>query len=156
MAGNLTALCVVAGSLARPLGGLVADRFGGVRSLAILYGVVAMLTFFVGQLPAVPWVTLSLFLMMAALGMGNGAVFQLVPQRFQREIGVVTGVVGAAGGIGGFLLPFLFGVLKDLSGSYAAGFMLIGLTAFGCGCLVLYRQRDWRRHWAGEEAGALI
>jgi NNP family nitrate/nitrite transporter-like MFS transporter len=152
MAGNLTALCVFAGSFVRPLGGFVADRFGGVKSLVILYGVVAILTFFVAQLPPVQWVTLSIFSMMAALGMGNGAVFQLVPQRFQKQIGVVTGMVGAAGGMGGFLLPFLLGLLKDLSGSYATGFVLFGLAALGCGCLVLVRQRDWRRHWALEEA----
>ena len=58
---------------------------------------------------------------MGLLGMGNGAVFQLVPQRFADRIGIVTGVVGAAGGLGGFCLPSLLGAAKDVTGSYAPG-----------------------------------
>ena len=92
MAGNLTALAVFAGSFLRPLGGLLADRFGGIRSLLALYGIVASVTFVVATVPPVALATLSLFLGMGALGMGNGAVFQLVPQRFQSEIGVATGI----------------------------------------------------------------
>ncbi len=153
MAGNLTALCVFAGSFLRPFGGFFADRFGGIRSLLILYAVVAGLMYFVGQLPALPWATLFFFLGMGALGMGNGAVFQLVPQRFQREIGVVTGVVGAAGGLGGFLLPSLLGLLKDHTGSYSTGFIVFSLAASCCVGLLAYVQRDWRRAWAREEVG---
>lgn len=148
MAGNLTALCVFAGSFARPVGGFLADRFGGVRCLGILYGVVAGLMFFVSQLPLLPWATASLFLGMAALGMGNGAVFQIVPQRFQKEIGVVTGVVGAAGGLGGFFLPSILGFFKGLTGSYGTGFLLFGSAAFLClGALALV-QRAWRQQRA--------
>ena len=153
MAGNLTALAVFAGSFLRPLGGFLADRFGGIRSLLALYGIVASLTFVVGHLPPVHLATLSLFLGMGALGMGNGAVFQLVPQRFGREIGVVTGIVGSAGGFGGFLLPSLFGILKDSTGSYGAGFLLFSLVAFCCVGLLAYVQRDWRRQWEREEMG---
>jgi NNP family nitrate/nitrite transporter-like MFS transporter len=153
MAGNFAALCVFAGSFVRPIGGLLADRLGGVKCLLALYGVVASLMFFVGQLPLLPWATVSLFLGMGALGMGNGAVFQLVPQRFQREIGVVTGVVGAAGGLGGFFLPSLLGLFKDLTGSYGTGFIVFGVAASCCAGLLAYVQRDWRREWAREEMG---
>ena len=153
MAGNLTALAVFAGSFLRPLGGLLADRFGGIRSLLALYGIVASLTFVVGHLPPVPLATLSLFVGMGALGMGNGAVFQLVPQRFCRGIGVVTGVVGSAGGLGGFLLPSLFGILKDSTGSYGPGFIALSLIALFCVGLLAYMQREWRRRWAREEMG---
>ncbi len=151
MAGNLTALAVFAGSFLRPLGGFLADRFGGIRSLLALYGIVASLTFVVGHLPPVSLATLSLFLGMGALGMGNGAVFQLVPQRFHREIGVTTGIVGSAGGFGGFLLPSLFGILKDSTGSYGAGFLIFSLVAFCCVGLLVNVQRGWRRQWAREE-----
>jgi hypothetical protein len=72
---------------------------------------------------------------MATLGMGNGSVFQLVPQRFRREIGAATGIIGAAGGLGGFLLLSLLGTLKDLVGTYGAGFWC--LSAFGASCLIL-------------------
>ena len=70
-----------------------------------------------------------LFLGMGLLGMGNGSVFQLVPQRFPKEIGVMTGIVGAAGGIGGFFLPNLLGGLKQLTGSFAG--RLLGLRGAG-------------------------
>ncbi len=151
MAGNLVALCVFAGSFVRPFGGLLADRFGGIRCLLALYGIVGSLMLFVGQLPPLPWVVFALFLGMSALGMGNGAVFQLVPQRFQKEIGMATGVVGAAGGLGGFLLPSLLGILKDLSGSYGTGFLLFGLAAFYCAIVLAYVQHDWTREWASVE-----
>lgn len=153
MAGNLTALCVLTGSFLRPVGGLLADRWGGIKSLFVLYGVVAALMFSVGQLPPVELAALSCLLGLGALGMGNGAVFQLVPQRFQREIGVVTGVVGAAGGVGGFLFPSSVGLLKDLTGSYGTGFILFGLLAFFCVGLLAYVQRDWRQEWAREDIG---
>lgn len=153
MAGNLTALCVFAGSFLRPLGGLVADRFGGIKCLLTIYGVVATLMFVVSQLPPVRWATLSFFFAMGTLGMGNGAVFQLVPQRFHRKIGAVTGVVGASGGLGGFFLPSLFGVLKDLTGSYGPGFIMFASIAFSSALLLAHVQRDWRRRWAREEIG---
>lgn len=153
MAGNFAALCVFAGSFARPVGGFLADRFGGVRCLGILYGVVAGLMFFVSQLPSLQAATLFLLLGMSALGMGNGAVFQLVPQRFQKEIGVVTGIVGAAGGLGGFFLPSLLGLFKDLTGSYGTGFLIFSLAAFSCIGLLAGVQRGWRRQWARAETG---
>ncbi|HLQ21827.1 MAG TPA: hypothetical protein VK132_01405, partial [Gemmatimonadales bacterium] len=90
------------------------------------------------------------FAAMSGLGMGNGSVFQLVPQRFRDEIGVVTGLVGAAGGFGGFLLPFLIGLLKDATGSYGAGFFVFGLTAFACMGLLLSVQGAWQT-WASAD-----
>lgn len=147
MAGNFTALCVFAGSMFRPFGGYLADRFGGLRMLKILLGAIAGLMFGVGLLPPLALVTVFLFLGMLCLGMGNGSVFQLVPQRFRREIGVVTGIVGAAGGLGGFLLPSLLGILKDLTGSYGTGFFLFaGMAAY---CLMTLRsvEAGWRRRW---------
>jgi NNP family nitrate/nitrite transporter-like MFS transporter len=147
MAGNFTALCVFAGSFLRPVGGYLADRFGGTRMLSILFACASAGLIAVGTLPPLWLVTVSLFLVMAILGMGNGAVFQLVPQRFSEEIGVATGVVGAAGGLGGFLLPWLLGLLKDVAGSYGAGFLCFGMA--GVVCLVLLRvvQGGWKASW---------
>ena len=73
---------------------------------------------------------------MLALGMGNGAVFQLVPQRFRDEIGVMTGLVGMAGGIGGFYLASSLGYSKQLTGSYQAGFLVFAALA-----LVAFSER---------------
>lgn len=117
---------IVAGSLLRPVGGALADRFGGAQVLTVLYiAVLAIsggLAFFLNSFIAT---CALLFLLMGVLGMGNGSVFQLVPQRFKREIGLVTGLVGAAGGLGGYYLNFALGHLHDTTGSYAAGFVAI-------------------------------
>src|SRR5690606_16510971 len=104
-AGYCTAAAVFTGSLVRPLGGALADRFGGTRTLSVVYSVAALLLAALAKGPATLPLALALFvLVMATLGLGNGAVFQLVPQRFGREIGLMTGLVGFAGGVGGFYL----------------------------------------------------
>jgi NNP family nitrate/nitrite transporter-like MFS transporter len=149
MAGNLTALCMLTGSFLRPVGGALADRFGGLRVLRLLYGAVGVTMLGVSVLPGLPLTTLLLFAGMSTLGMGNGSVFQLVPQRFRDEIGVVTGLVGAAGGLGGFLLPSLIGLLKDITGSFGTGFFVFGLVGFGCAAMLAHLSRVWRRSWAG-------
>lgn len=128
-AGYLTALAAFIGSGVRPLGGYLADRFGGVRVLSALLFAIFAAYMLVARLPIllvmVPFVTAG----MAFLGMGNGAVFQLVPQRFQKEIGVVTGVVGAVGGLGGFFLPILLSNVKEIKGSFGPGFVILSLVA---------------------------
>lgn len=152
-AGSLTALCVCAGSFFRPAGGLLADRLGGIRVLMALYAIAAGIVLLLSRLPPLAWAATFLFTGMGVLGMGNGAVFQIVPQRFRNEIGVVTGLVGAAGGLGGFLLPFLLGLSKEFTGSYAAGFVFLTAATLFCLALLAYVQRDWRRDWAREKVG---
>jgi NNP family nitrate/nitrite transporter-like MFS transporter len=139
---------VVSGSFLRPVGGYLADRFGGVRMLVLLYGGVGVTMLGLAALieteppAALPVAVVLLFVGMGCLGMGNGSVFQLVPQRFPKEIGVITGVVGAAGGVGGFFLPNLLGGLKGLTGTYAAGFGVFAAAALGCiGLLAALRPR---------------
>ncbi|MBV4503671.1 NarK/NasA family nitrate transporter [Pseudomonas sp. BW13M1] len=147
-AGYYTAACVFAGSLMRPLGGALADRFGGIRTLLAMYGVAAVCIAAVGfNLPSAA-AALALFVSaMLGLGAGNGAVFQLVPQRFRQEIGVMTGLIGMAGGIGGFLLAAGLGTIKQHTGDYQLGLWLfasLGLLAwFG---LHGVKQR-WRTTW---------
>lgn len=141
--GDLTTLCVLSGSFLRPVGGYLADRLGGIRMLQFLFGGVILLALVIAQLPAVAVVTALFFLLMALLGMGNGSVFQLVPQRFPREIGVITGLVGAAGGVGGFFLPTLMGSIKGSTGSFSGGFLLLGAAALLCLGLVSLKARTW-------------
>jgi MFS transporter, NNP family, nitrate/nitrite transporter len=114
--GYITTLCVISGSFLRPVGGYLADRFGGIRMLTLLYLGAGIALLGLTSLPALPVAVVLLFAIMGLLGMGNGSVFQLVPQRFPREIGVITGIVGAAGGIGGFLLPNVLGTMKAHDG----------------------------------------
>lgn len=147
-AGYATALCVFAGSLVRPIGGALADRVGGSSALSAALTLAALAL--VGVSAASTMVSaLTLFaLAMLALGVGNGAVFQLVPQRFAAEIGVMTGLVGMAGGVGGFYLASSLGVAKQWTGSFAPGFLvfaaLAGLALLG---LTLVKA-DWRRRWS--------
>jgi NNP family nitrate/nitrite transporter-like MFS transporter len=153
IAGDLTALCVFAGSFMRPVGGLLADRHGGVRMLSVLYGCVGILLLGVATLPSL-WLATPLFAVaLALLGAGNGSVFQLVPLRFQREIGVVTGLVGAAGGLGGFFLPSLLGLVRELTGTYAGGFVAVALLCFwGMGMMIAVGGA-WRLTWARHAFG---
>jgi len=93
---------------------------------------------------------------MGMLGMGNGAVFQLVPQRFSQRVGVLTGLVGAAGGLGGFALPSILGAVKDRTGQYGLGLFLFA-AAFLLAALVLLQLGSvWRTTWSSpsvERAG---
>ncbi len=146
-AGTLTAACVFLGSFVRPVGGFLADKYGGVAILSIVFGVVAAVMLAVGFLPALPLAAAYLMLGVACLGAGNGAVFQLVPQRFHKEIGTMTGIVGAAGGVGGFFLPTVLGYFKDALGSYGVGFMIFSLAAFAALVILRIVQREWNLTW---------
>jgi NNP family nitrate/nitrite transporter-like MFS transporter len=84
---------------------------------------------------------------MLAMGMANGAVFQLVPQRFRDEIGVMTGLVGMAGGVGGFLLASSLGFARQNSGEYSGGFFLFGGIALVALVGLASVKRRWRTTW---------
>jgi NNP family nitrate/nitrite transporter-like MFS transporter len=127
-AGYVTALATFAGSIARPLGGSIADRVGGVRLLSVLLAAIGALYLVAASAPSFRWMSLVLVATMACLGLGNGSVFQIVPQCFRRQIGVATGVVGAMGGLGGFAIPMLLGQVEQSTGSFSAAFMLFGAT----------------------------
>lgn len=147
-AGYYTAACVFGGSLMRPLGGAMADRFGGIRTLTVMYAVAAIGIAAVGfNLPS-SWAALALFVAaMLGLGAGNGAVFQLVPQRFRKEIGVMTGLIGMAGGIGGFLLAAGLGTIKQNTGDYQLGLWLFAGLAVLAWFGLLNVKRRWRTTW---------
>ena len=155
-AGDFTSVVVIAGSLLRPVGGWLSDRLGGYRLLLVLLAAASMCVAFVSRQPPLAVVVPVMFVAMGALGMANGAVFQMVPHRFAERIGLVTGLVGAAGGLGGFFLPSLLGVIKDATGSYAAG-MLLCAAAFGAGAAALLEAgARWSLRWdapAADRAG---
>ncbi len=143
MAGGLTATCAISGAFLRPVGGYLADRFGGARVLGVLFTIIAILMASVGFLPPLGIILGLLFFGMASLGMGNGVVFQLVPLRFQKEIGITTGLVGAFGGLGAFFLPMLLGVIKESTGSYRIGFLIFALISFLAVVILRIVQRGW-------------
>ena len=152
-AGYCTAAAVFAGSLTRPIGGLIADRVGGIRTLLVMYTIAAILLFVMsfGQ-PTYQLALAIIIPVMAVLGMGNGAVFQLVPQRFRKEIGVMTGLVGMAGGVGGFYLAASLGYFKQATGSYQAGLIIFaGLAVLATIGLSGVKTR-WRTTWGSAAA----
>ena len=156
VAGYFTAACVFVGSFMRPIGGAFADKVGGVFSLSITYAIAAcaLAVISVGVWSA-PVALLVFIVAMLALGMGNGAVFQLIPQSFSREIGVITGLVGMAGGVGGFYLASSLGISKELTGSYHPGFLVFGLLAAAALLAVTGVKSRWRRTWgAPHELGS--
>jgi NNP family nitrate/nitrite transporter-like MFS transporter len=151
-AGDLTTIVVLFGSFLRPVGGLLADRLGGYRMLLVLLTGISICLAGVATLPPVTIALALLVGAMAMLGMGNGSVFQLVPQRFPDRVGIMTGIIGAAGGFGGFLLPSLLGTIKDRTGSFGLGFAIFGgLVLLGAAAL-LYLGRVWRENWSEESA----
>ncbi|MBE3564289.1 MAG: NarK/NasA family nitrate transporter [Thermogemmatispora sp.] len=155
-AGLLTAFASLAGSLARPLGGFLADRLGGIFMLNIVFSLVAISYALLACVPPLGLGAALILFLLAMLGTGNGAVFQLVPLRFPQQIGMATGFVGACGGLGGFLLPSLLGEARQLSGGYATG--LISLALLALGALVSLRllvslRPDWQ---LGQHAAAPV
>jgi MFS transporter, NNP family, nitrate/nitrite transporter len=157
VAGYFTAACVFAGSLVRPFGGGTADKIGGIKTLSYVYmaATVILAVISIGgfTLP----VTFTLFFaVMATLGFGNGAVFQLVPQRFRKEIGIMTGLVGFGGGVGGFYLASSLGFAKQATGSASSGFLIFaGLALVALLGLTSVKKR-WRTTWGAAIQGVTI
>jgi MFS transporter, NNP family, nitrate/nitrite transporter len=142
MAGSVAALCGLFGSLIRPVGGYVADRRGGLR---ILYYVLPVIVGSVVAVtsPSLPVAVAMMVIATGAMGFGNGVVFQLVAEWFPKDIGLASGVVGAAGGFGGFLLPIVTGTMKGVTGSYDVGLWLFagcGVCAWGTVIVALRTQ----------------
>lgn len=128
-AGSVAALGGLLGSFIRPLGGYAADHLGGVRILPVVFLLIAAAVGGVGLSPDVTGGTGLLMMALTAMGFGNGVVFQVVSDRFPKQMGLASGVIGAAGGLGGFSLPLVLGGLKDMTGTYASGFLVIAAGA---------------------------
>ncbi len=156
VAGYFGAITIFAGAVLRPVGGAVADKLGGVKSLYIFFGVVTALALITAFAKLPFWIAIAvLFLIMANLGMANGAVFQLVPQRFGKDIGIMTGLVGCAGGLGGTALIKTLGWSKEAFNGYSIGFMIFaGVVVLAIIGISLVKTR-WRTTW-GVSAGGRI
>ncbi len=156
IAGYFGALCIFAGALLRPVGGAVADKMGGIKSLYVFYGSIVVLALISAFVTLPFWAAIVvMFLIMANLGMANGSVFQLVPQRFGKDIGVMTGLIGMAGGLGGTALIKTFGWSQGAFDGYAAGFVIFAvMTMIALSGISLVKTR-WRTTW-GATSGARI
>ena len=157
IAGYCTAACVFAGSLVRPFGGATADRIGGIRTLTCVYLLAAFTLVAISMGPKSLPLTIALFLLvMATLGFGNGAVFQLVPQRFRKEIGIMTGLVGFGGGVGGFYLASSLGFAKQFTGTTQAGFLIFAALALIALVGLTSVKKRWRTTWGAAIQGVRI
>jgi NNP family nitrate/nitrite transporter-like MFS transporter len=130
-AGFRTAGFVVLATAMRPVGGILADRVGGRRILLWVFPATAAMAVFLAC-PMMATFTIGALGMAAAIGLGNGAVFKLVPEYFPQSVGAVTGLVGAAGGLGGFFPPLVLGMVRQATGTFTPGFVFLALFAIIC------------------------
>jgi NNP family nitrate/nitrite transporter-like MFS transporter len=154
-AGDFAALCTFVGAVLRPVGGAVADRIGGIRSLYMFYAVAGLAIVASTLAHNLNYNVATFLFASGALGMANGSVFQLLPQRFGKDIGVMTGLVGAGGGIGGFYLASSLGLAKGYTGSYAPGFFIFAALCLLAICGLGLVKTRWRTTW-GAIANARI
>ena len=131
-AGNRVLVFVVLATLARPTGGWLSDRWGAARVLQAVFMTIALMALILTLTTALIPLTIACLVSSVFLGLGSGAVFKLVPQYFAGRTGTVTGIVGAAGGLGGFFPPLILGAVRQAFGSYTIGFALLAFTSLLC------------------------
>lgn len=148
-AGQLTMLAAFMGAALRVFGGWISDRWGGINTLTLVLGCVAstllLCALATGSLVAT---TLLVMLCFAALGAGNGALFQLVPLRWPLTTAVAGSMIGEFGALGGGLVPNAMGLSKQYLGSYAWGFVIFAVLALVMLVMLRVMQLRWTRTWA--------
>jgi MFS transporter, NNP family, nitrate/nitrite transporter len=148
-AGQLTMLAAFMAAAVRVAGGWISDRWGGVNTLTLVLVVVAVCLVLVGfASSSLTLTTLLLMLCFAALGAGNGALFQLVPLRWPTTTAVAGSMIGEVGALGGGLVPNAMGLSKQHLGTYAWGFVLFAVLAVLMLGVMRVMQIRWTRTWA--------
>lgn len=154
-AAQLTVLAAFMGSATRIVGGYMADRIGGIVTLSVVFlGVIAAFLSLTAH-PSLVVTTLLFMACFAALGMGNGALFQLVPLRWPFSTAVVGSMIGEIGALGGAILPNVMGVSKQYTGSFATGFVIYACIAALVLGILMYVQRFWVGKWIEKGGKAL-
>ena len=148
-AGQLTMLAAFMGAALRVVGGWLSDRWGGVNTLTVVLLVVAVCLVLTGLATgSLVVTTLLLMLCFAALGAGNGALFQLVPLRWPMATAVAGSMIGEIGALGGGLVPNAMGLSKQYLGTYAWGFVLFAALSLVMLAVMRALQIRWTRTWA--------
>ena len=148
-AGQLTMLAAFMGAAVRVLGGWISDRWGGVNTLNVVLSTVAVTLVLCGLAnQSLALTTLLVILCFAALGAGNGAVFQLVPLRWPLATAVAGSMIGEVGALGGGLVPNAMGLSKQYVGSYSVGFFVFAALAIVMLVMLRVMQIRWTRTWA--------
>ncbi len=154
-AGQLTMLAAVMGSAIRIVGGWMADRWGGINALAIVFIMVIVFMLFQATSPTLVMTTILFMLCFAALGMGNGSLFQLVPHRWPTTTAVAGSMIGEIGALGGGFVPNAMGLSKQYTGTFAFGFLSFAVFAGIVFLILMIAQRRWTRTWVGKGGKAL-
>ena len=156
-AGQLTMLAAFMGAALRVLGGWLADRWGGVNTLSVVLIAVAATLAACGLAQSQLLVSTLLFMLcFAALGAGNGALFQLVPLRWPQSTAVAGSMIGEIGALGGALVPTAMGLSKQYLGSYLWGFLALALAALAMLAVLRALQGGWTRSWAAQGGRARV
>jgi NNP family nitrate/nitrite transporter-like MFS transporter len=150
MAGELTVLATLTGSVTRVLGGWFGDRVGGITTLSVVFLITIAGLFGLMTTPPLLATTLLFMLCFAALGAGNGATFQLVPLRWPLTTAVAGGMIGEIGALGGSILPNLLGLSKQYTRSYRAGFIIYAALATVVLIVLRNVSKRWVKTWVGE------
>ncbi|MDP1831646.1 MAG: MFS transporter [Geothrix sp.] len=154
--GKYSAVIVIVASVLRVAGGWLSDHLGGIRLLYWLCGIILVTVGLAATLPANPLVTVAILVVtFAAMGAGNGAVFQLVPLRFRGDTAVASSLIGEVGALAGGFLPYFMGLGREHLGSFSPGFLSgVALSALALGALALVDRR-WTSSWVGAHGKAL-
>ncbi|MFS0916723.1 MFS transporter [Brevibacillus sp. 179-C 1.1 NHS] len=137
-AGMRTAGFILLATLARPVGGWLGDKWNPFKALMIVFAGLALSGIVLSFSPTIVMYTVGCLLVATCAGIGNGAVFKLVPMYFSRQAGIVNGIVSAMGGLGGFFPPLILTMLFNLTGHYAIGFMALSQFALASLILVMW------------------
>ena len=150
-AGQLTMLAAFMGAAVRVFGGWLSDRWGGVNTLTLVLTVVTVTLVLVGLSSASLVLTTVLFIAcFAALGAGNGALFQLVPLRWPASTAVAGSMIGEIGALAGGLVPNAMGLSRQYLGSYVWAFVFLAALALTMLGVMRVMQQRWTRTWAGK------
>jgi MFS transporter, NNP family, nitrate/nitrite transporter len=154
--GPYAAATIIAASLLRVVGGSIADRIGGLRMLLVLSLVIAAASVAAATLPASAWLMVAILIVcFGAMGAGNGAVFQLVPLRFKSSTATASSLIGEIGALAGGLLPNAMGIGKQMTGSFAPGFLCGLLLSVAALMALLAVTKQWTSSWIGAGGRAL-
>ena len=154
-AGQLTMLAALMGSGIRVVGGWASDKLGGLKMLSIVFVLIIILMTLTGMQTSLFMTTVFFILCFAALGLGNGSLFQLVPLRWPTTTAVAGSMIGEIGAIGGSIIPNLMGFSKGHTGSYSSGFFIFaGITVVAFSVLLI-ASRKWTKTWVGPGGKAL-
>jgi NNP family nitrate/nitrite transporter-like MFS transporter len=155
-AGQLTMLAALMGSLVRVVGGAVSDKWGGINTLTLVFGLVFISMVSAAFQANIVTTTILFMFCFAALGAGNGALFQLVPLRWPLSTAVAGSMIGEIGALGGSIIPNAMGISKQTTNTYAYGFLAFAALAIIAFIVLRIAQRKWTKVWVEKGGKARI